>query len=168
MIVIRNELPENHAHVARLLAFYQDILPICHDLHTAPLLTGSLAVFAYTRNPSMSVNDIDLACSAVAFPRLGGALAARGIASEEKEWHVLQVRRDGLKVEFDALEHWFAGVPTGTDTLIIGQCAFNLINLSSLRELYRRGLAAVARQGDAASRAKHANIAAKYALLRGV
>jgi len=168
MIEIRNERPHNSEHFSRLLAFYRDIVPVCHDLHITPLLSGSLAVFAYTRNQMMRVNDLDLACSESAFPRLGDALAAQGMAFEVKAWHVLQVRRDGVKVEFDSIEYWFAGVPTDSDTLIIDECAFNVVGLSSLRELYRCGLGGGARRRDAASRAKYAAIAEKYALLRAV
>lgn len=84
---------------------------------------------------------------------------------EVKAWHVLQVRRDDLKVEFDSLEYWFAGVPTDYDTLIIDEYAFNIVGLSSLRELYRRGVAEGARQPGEVDRAKYAAIAEKYALL---
>lgn len=165
MIAIRDERPQNSAHFSRLLAFYQDIIPVCHNLHITPLLTGSLAVFAYTRNPMMRVNDIDLACSETAFPQLGSALAAHGMAAEVKAWHVLQVRKDELKVEFDSLEYWCVGVPTDYDTLIIDKYLFNVVSLSSLRELYRRGLEEVARQHDAVNRAKYAAVAEKYAFL---
>lgn len=168
MIEIQNERPHNREHVTRLLAFYRDIAPVCNDLHVTPLLSGSLAVFAYTRDQRMRVNDLDLACSESAFPRLHEALAARGMATEVKTWHVLQVRQDSLKAEFDALEYWYAGVSTDHDTLTIGGCAFNIVGLSSLRELYRRGLEAGAQQSDAASRAKYAAIAEKYAFLCAV
>lgn len=168
MIEIRNERPQNSEHFSRLLAFYRDIDRVCHDLHITPLLSGSLAVFAYTRNQMMRVNDLDLACSESAFPRLSDALAAHGMASEVKAWHVLQVRREGLKVEFDSIEHWFAGVATGYDTLSIDECVFNVVELSSLRELYRRGLEEVMQRHDAGRGARYAAIAEKYALLSAV
>ena len=168
MIEIHNLRPQNSEHFLQLLAFYQEMIPVCHDLHITPLLTGSLAVFAYTRNPTIRVNDIDLACSESAFPRLSCALAAQDMWSEMKAWHVLQVRKDDLKIEFDSIEHWLAGVPTDYDTLIIGECVFNVVCLSSLQELYRRGLEEIARQRDAVSRAKYAAIAEKYALLCAV
>ncbi|MFN8516005.1 MAG: hypothetical protein U0232_25910 [Thermomicrobiales bacterium] len=165
MIEIRHERPQNTEHFSNLLAFYREILPICRDLQLSPLLTGSLAVFAYTRNQSLPVNDLDLACAESAFPRLTHALAIQGITTAEKSWHVLQAHRDHLKIEFDSLEFWFADVPTAHDTLIIDGCPFNLLCLSSLQELYRRGLNDVAQQNDASSRAKYASIATKYALL---
>ncbi len=163
MIEIRNERPKNSEHFARLLAFCQEVMAICHDLDIVPVLSGSLAVFGYTRNPALRVNDVDLACSERDFPRLGQALAARGIPHQVKAWHVLQARQDDLKVEFDAMEYWMAGLPEDYDRLVIGGCAFNVVGLSSLRELYRRGLEATAK--DEANRAKHAAIAAKYEAL---
>lgn len=168
MITITNERPQNTAHCSNLLALYHEILPVCQSLRLTPLLTGSLAVFGYTRNQLLRVNDIDLACPESAFPRLSDALAAHGMKSEVKDWHVLQVRRGELKIEFDSLEYWFAGVSTDYDTLVIDDYVFNIVTLSSLQELYRRGLVELARQRDADKRAKYTAIAEKYALLCAV
>jgi hypothetical protein len=118
MIEIRNERPKNRAHFSRLLEFCKEILSVCNDLGIAPILSGSLAVFAYTRNQAIRVNDIDLACSERDFPRLSRALGERGIAYELKAWHVLQARRDDLKVEFDSLEYWMAGLSEVLETLL--------------------------------------------------
>ena len=165
MIEIRNERPRNREHFARLLEFCKEIIGICNDLGITPVLNGSLAVFGYTRDQTMRVNDIDLACSEREFPRLSRALAARGIACELKEWHVLQARKDDLKVEFDSMEYWMADLPEDYDTLVIGGCAFKVVGLASLRELYRRGLEETAGLRDEADRAKHSAIAEKYEAL---
>jgi hypothetical protein len=168
MIVPEDERPQNRGHFSRLLAFYRELTPVCDGLRITPLLTGSVAVFGYTRDRTLRVNDIDLACPEAAFPPLSAALAGLGMEVRVTAWHVLQVRKAGLKVEFDALEHWLAGVPTDHDTLVIDGCVFNVVRVSSLKELYRRGLEATARQRDVVSRAKHAAIAEKYALLCAV
>jgi hypothetical protein len=168
MILLKEERPQNRGHFSRLLAFYREITPVCVGLQITPLLTGSLAVFGYTRKQKMWINDIDLACPESAFPALGSALAEHGLEAREKAWHVLQVRKADLKVEFDALEYWFVGVPTDYDTLIVDECVFNVVSLSSLKELYRRGLEETAQQRDEVSRAKYAAIAEKYALLCAV
>ena len=165
MIVLKDERPQNREHVSRLLGFYRKITPVCDGLQITPLLTGSLAVFGYTRSQTMSVNDIDLACPEAAFPPLSAALAEHGLETRVKAWHVLQVHAADLKIEFDSLEYWFAGVPTDYDPLIIDDCVFNVVRLSGLRELYRRGLEQTAQQRDAVGRAKHAAIAETYALL---
>ena len=165
MIEIRHERPKNRAHFARLFAFCKEILAICQDLGIEPVLNGSLAVFGYTRNRAMEVNDIDLACSELAFPRLARALDAKGIACVVKEWHVLQARRDDLKVEFDSMEHWLADLPGDYETLTIDGYAFKVVGPVGLKELYRRGLEATAGEDDEGNRAKHSAIAAKYEAL---
>jgi hypothetical protein len=74
MIEIRNKRPKNWEHFSNLLAFCKKVVAICHDLDILPVLSGSLAVFGYTQSQDMTVNDIDLACSELAFPRLSRAL----------------------------------------------------------------------------------------------
>jgi hypothetical protein len=168
MIEIQSEHPASKVHFSRLLEFGKEILTICSHLDITPILSGSLAVFGYSRNQTMRVNDLDLACSERDFPRLSQALEAQGIAYELKEWHVLQVRRDDLKVEFDSVEYWMGDLPEDYDTLMIAGCTFKVVGLASLRELYRRGLVATAGQSDADNRTKHTAIAAKYELLCSV
>ena len=162
MIEIGNERPKNREHFSRLLEFCEEFITICTDLAIEPVLTGSLAVFGYARNQAMMVNDIDLACSEIEFPRLCRALGAKGITHELKAWHTLQVRKDDLKVEFDSMEYWLADLPEDYDTLKIDGYALKVVSLSSLRELYRRGLEATAGQSDEASRAKYLALAEKY------
>lgn len=163
---IWKERPNSSEHFSRLLAFCQEIMVICHDLSITPVLSGSLAVLGYTGIETMKVNDIDLACSEREFPRLSSALGEKGIAHEVKPWHVLQARRDDLKVEFDSLEYWMTGIPQDYHTLVVGGMSFRVVSLSSLRELYRRGLEATV--GDEADRAKHRAIAEKYEALRSL
>jgi hypothetical protein len=165
MIVLKGERPQNRDHFAGLLELYKEVSLACAGLRLTPLLTGSLAVFGYTRNRAMRVNDIDLACSESAFPPLSAVLAERGMEVRVRAWRVLQVHKADLKVELDSLEYWFAGVPTDFETLVIDECVFNVVRLSSLKELYRRGLEETAQQRDAVDRAKHVAIAEKYALL---
>ncbi len=157
---------KNREHVSELLEFCREILAVCSDLDLAPVLSGSLAVFAYTRAQGMSVHDIDLACSEHQFARLGRALESKGIAHKAREWHVLQAHRDNLKVEFDSIEYWMADLPQDHGTLVVDGITFTVVSLSNLRELYRRGLEATA--GDEDNVAKHQAIATKYEALLSV
>ena len=79
-----------------------------------------------------------------------------------------KTRKDDLKVEFDSMERWMADLPEDYDTLMIDGYTFKVASLSSLRELYRRGLAATANRSDEANRAKHLAIAEKYQALCSV
>lgn len=168
MIHLQHVHPHNPRHVTRLLAFAREILAICHTLEITPILSGSLAVFAYTQDSTLCVNDLDLACSESDFPRLGRALESHGTTVVYKPWHVLQARRDELKIEFDAVEYWMADLPVEVETLRVAGCTFEMVSLPALRELYKRGLdATVASQGPG-DRAKHAAIARKYAALCAV
>jgi hypothetical protein len=136
VIKIWDKHPKNRAHFSRLLEFCKEVIAICQDLDIEPVLNGSLAVFGYTQNQAMGVNDIDLACSELAFPRLSRALDAKGIGYVVKEWHVLQARKDDLKVEFDSMEYWMADLPEDCDTLMIDGYTFKVVGLASLKELY--------------------------------
>lgn len=109
----------------------------------------------------MKVNDIDLACSELEFPRIIHALDKNKIAYKMKEWHVLQVLKDDLKVEFDSMEYWMQDLPDKFNTLVIDGHRFKVVSLSSLKELYRRGLEATISQNDEAVRAKYAAIQEK-------
>ena len=155
----------NGEHVSRLLAFCREVMAVCTELGIAPVLSGSLAVFGYTQDGTMEIHDIDLACSALEFPRLQCALGAQGIHSELRPWHVLQALRDDLKVEFDSMEYWLADLPGEYQTLVVDGVRFKVMGLSGLRELYRRGLEATCGEVEGE---KHLAIAEKYEALCAV
>src|SRR5574341_2101664 len=103
--------PKNRDHFMRLMEFFKEVLDICYAFSLTPVLDGSLAVLAYTANQDMSVNDVDLSCSEAEFPKLMGALDDRGIKYKLRDWHVLQILRDDLKIEFGAQEYWYKELP---------------------------------------------------------
>ncbi len=157
-------VPRNRGHFERLMAMTAEVLEVCRTLGVRPLLTGSLAVIAHTGESSIEVHDVDLACHKVDFPRLRAALEARGMACSVTDWHVLQVRRDGLKVEFDDAEFWLAGIPEDRVVVRIAGHEVPAVGLEALKELYRRGLVVTA--GVAAAADKHRAIREKLRLLR--
>jgi hypothetical protein len=75
------------------------------------------------------------------------------------------VYKDALKVEFDSMEYWMAGLPEAYDILVIDGYEFKVVSLSNLSELYRRRLEAAASQSDEANRAKYSAIVNKYEAL---
>ena len=147
----------------RLFSFADDVLEVCDALGIEPILDGSLAVHAYTRDPAISVHDIDFSCPESEFPRLRRALEANGIACEIRDWHVLQARRDDLKVEFGATEVWLQDIAGPYEALRIGERAVRMVNREALRELYQRGFDAT--RNDESQRQKHAAIAVKLRAL---
>lgn len=149
--------------LCRLFTFANDVLEVCDALGIEPILDGSLAVRAYTQDSEIAVRDIDFSCSEAEFPRLRRALEANGIACELRDWHVLQARRDDLKVEFGATEFWMQGIAGPYETLRIGDRAVRMVNREALRQLYQRGFDAT--QDVASQRVKHEETAAKLRAL---
>ena len=135
-----SHFPRNKGKFIRLIEFFREVLDLCGELNVVPMLNGSLAVFAYTANPEMDVNDVDLACSETEFPRIISVLEARRIDYKLKAWHVLQILRNDLKVELDSVEYWYQGLPMDCETLQVDNYQVRVLGLESLKEFYRRGL----------------------------
>lgn len=132
MITI-NHYPKNKGRFIKLIEFCKEVLDICNSLGISPVLNGSLAIFAYTKNQVMNVDDVDLACSETDFPKIISALEERRISYRLKEWHVLQILRDDLKVDLDSLEYWYKD-------LQIDNYEIYILGLDSLKEFYRQGM----------------------------
>ena len=157
--------PKNAEHFARLISFAREILAACDQIGLTPVLNGSLAVLAYTGDPSIEVHDIDLSCSEARFPQVQQALESMGIECRVKSWRVLQAFRGDLKIEFDSAEHWMHGIPERHEMMRVGDVQFCMVGVDGLRELYRRGLVDTAGQEDDSSRRKHRAIKEKLLLL---
>lgn len=147
----------------RLYAFAEDVLAVCDEVGVKPVMDGSLAVRAYTRDPEMTVRDVDFNCPEADFPRLHQALQAAGIFAEIQPWQVLQARRGDLKVEFGASEVWLEGITGPHETIMFGGRPVQVVNREMLRDLYRRGYEAT--KDDADQPDKHAAIAVKLRAL---
>ncbi len=150
------------------MSFARDVLALCDDVGLTPILDGSLAVFAYTRDADMEIHDVDFSCPEAQFPRLLRALETHGFNAKVTGWHVLQVRRDGLKVEFGATEHWMQGIPGHHEVLKIEGVQFVMVSVEGLRELYLRGLAATVGEEDRHIEAKHRAMKEKLRLLDSI
>lgn len=160
--------PKNKDKFVRLIKFLKEVLDICNDLNVPPVLDGSLAVFAYTANQDMSVNDVDLACSEAEFPRIMSVLDDRRISYKLRAWHVLQIVRDDLKIELDSMEYWYRDLPIDYETLQIDGYKIRMLSLNSLREFYRQGMEDSAKKTDENERRKYEALKVKYAALERV
>jgi hypothetical protein len=153
--------PKNQKYFSRLMSFAREVLGVCDEVGIKPVLSASLAVFAYTQDPTMEVHDVDLSCSESHFPRLRQALEGRGVDCRITSWHVLQAVRDDLKVEFDATEHWMQDIPERHEIVKVGDVQFWMVGVDGLRELYRRGLVGTAGEVDDNNQIKHRAIREK-------
>jgi len=138
--MILKKYPQKKEKVIRLLDFLSEILEICKDINVNPILDGSLAVFLYSQNEQIIVNDIDLTYSERGFPKILKALSSKGINAEIKEWHVLQCRKKDMKVEFCDPDYWYPNVPIKIgDYLKFGNNKIGVLKFESLVRYYEIG-----------------------------
>jgi hypothetical protein len=157
--------PRNREHFAQLLEFTREIVAICESIGIEPVASGSLAVLFHTKDQEIEVHDVDLSCPESDFPRLLAALAERGIAGSVTEWHVLQARRNDLKVEFDSQEYWMQDLPEDHVIAEVAGVTLKVVGRAALVELYRRGLNATAGSTEAAELEKQLSIRDKLTRL---
>jgi hypothetical protein len=162
------QYPDNNSEFVRLLVLFKEVLDICNDLNVSLVLDGSLAVFAYTAQQDMRINDVDLACSEAEFPKIIKVLDERRISYKLRAWHVLQILRDDLKVELDSIEHWYKDLALEYETLQIDGYRVRMLSLNSLRAFYRRGVEDTAKNTDEPERRKYEALKAKCAALERV
>ena len=158
--------PKNKDKFVRLIEFFKKTLDICNDLNITPVLDGSLAVFAYTGNQEMNVNDVDLSCPEADFHRIIEALEQKGLNYKLREWHVLQVLQDDLKVDLGSAEYWLKNLQIDYETLQVDDYRIKMLGLNSLKEFYKRGMDDRATKAD--ERMKYEALKEKYELLNSV
>lgn len=161
-------VPKNEKHFNRVVSFASEVLGVCDEMGVRPVLSGSLAVFAYTEDPTMEVWDIDLSCSESYFVQLRQALEEHDIDRRITGWHVLQAIRGDLKVEFDSTEHWMRNIPARHETVRTGNLQFQMISIEGLRELYSRGLVDTEGKVDVNNQRKHQSITERLRSLEAI
>ncbi|MFN8447575.1 MAG: hypothetical protein U0521_02980 [Anaerolineae bacterium] len=87
-------------------------------------------------------------------------LEEKGIDYRVKEWHVLQILRDDLKIELDSMEYWMESLPLQTDLLQIADFQIQIVRLEILRG-FRRGVEGTANQSDENIKRKYEGLKAK-------
>ncbi len=167
-MITLNGYPRNKNKVLRLIEFFKEILDICNALDITPVLDGSLAVFAYTADQAMLVNDVDLSCPEAEFPRIIDVLEEQGKSYKLREWHVLQILRDDLKIELGSIEYWYKDLPIDCETLEIDDYRIRMLGLSSLTEFYRRGMEDRAKKTEENEKIKYDALKGKYDALNKV
>jgi hypothetical protein len=168
-VITLDGYPKNNEKFGRLLTYLKEILDICRSMGVEPIVDGSLAVFAYTKNQDIVVNDIDLGCFEEAFPRIAVVLDDRRTKYRLREWHVLQVLKDDLRIELGSIEYWYRDLPIQCGTLQIGDRTVKMLGLGSLKALYKRGLDYTASNLDEGNnRLKHESYCVKYDALNAI
>ncbi len=161
--------PHNSIFTARLLVFFKEILDICNDLNISPILVGSLAVLAYTKDPTIDVNDVDLAIPQSEYARITKILEEKNIEYKIRNHHVLQAKRGDLKVELDSIEYWFKDISLECEILQISEYQVQMLNLASLTIFYERGVEdRFKKSADPKERAKYEALKVKHLLLSSI
>ena len=161
------QLPKNREKFVRLMAFLSDVLDVCETIGVEPVLDGSLAVFLYTKNQDIIVNDIDFSYPEKHYPKIESALSQSGFQTQIQEWHVLQVRKEDLKIEFGDADFWYPGVPIEhQDYLEVGRHKVKILKLDSLIAFYEIGLKNL--KPDKDKQAKYQDVKKKYEMLKKV
>lgn len=159
--------PKNKERFTRLMAFLTDILDVCESINIHPILNGSLAVFLYTKNQNLAIDDIDLPHAEKDFPKIESALIKSGFNVQIRPWHVLQVRKDDLKVEFVDTDFWYPGVVIEhQDYLEIGKHKLRVLKLDSLTSFYEIGSKNLSL--DKEMQQKFLEVKAKHELLKSI
>ncbi|MGC4190898.1 MAG: hypothetical protein QM589_07015 [Thermomicrobiales bacterium] len=163
-----HEIPDScwdDPRFARLIAFAEDVLAACETAGVDPVMDGGLALQVHLGGVPFPVGDVDFGCPEADFAPLQRGLEAAGIFCEVRPWHVLQARRDDLKVEFGAEEVWNSGLTGPYDAVRIDRFPVRMMHREGLREQYRRGVEATAGDPDPSQVWKHAACVAKLAVL---
>jgi len=168
LMVTLNGYPKNKDKFVRLIDFFKDVLDICKPLGVEPIVDGSLAVFAYSSNHEIEVNDVDTSIHEDDFPRVIKVLEERRIEYKLKEWHVLQVLKDDLKVELGSLEFWLKETPTEVETLKINGHDVQMLTLGRLKDFYRGAMETRLKGTDPNDKIKYGRLKEKYDVLTQV
>jgi len=163
-----DRFPKNKDKFVRLIKFFKEVLEICDEMNIVPVLNGSLAVFVFTKDQEMNVNDVDLFCSETEFPRIINALKERDIGYKLREWHVLQVLRDDLIVELDSVEYWYKDLPVECEILQVDNHRVSMLGLNSLIEFYRQGMKNRAEKTDKNEKIKYETLKLKLEALEKI
>jgi len=147
-----------------LIEFLTEVLKVLDELGITPFLSGSLAVYYYTREPNISVKDIDLACSERYFEKIIEVLEELEFDYKLRDWHVLQICKKGLKIELDSIEYWYQRIPTTGKSLKICENEVKILSLESLIEFYEMGMNDKA--GKSHQKKKYEDLRRKYQLLK--
>jgi hypothetical protein len=131
--------PANKAQFIKLVEFCKDILDICNKLKIKPIIYGSLAVFVYTQNNKMDINDIDLLIPEKAFAKIIEALKARKIKyNHDEKWHTLQIFKEDLKIELDSIDFWQKDMPRDFENLDLYGKVVEILSLNTLKKVYKK------------------------------
>ena len=134
-----NIYSKNKKKFLKLVGFANEVIDILKKLKINPIARGSLAVFIYTKNEQMKVNDIDFLVSEDEFEKVIKELIRKRIRyNYSRKWHVLQIFKPGVKVELDAIHFWQKKLSNNFNYYKFGKSNIKVIGLKDLISTYRK------------------------------
>jgi hypothetical protein len=125
---------------ADLLAFGHAMAARLAPISGAPVAYGSLAFIAHTADWRLGLADIDFLAPHAVFPSILAACRADpALGCEETTYHSIKVRRGELKLSFDSIDHYMAGIALQPATVTIGGFDFQVVDRAALVAAYERG-----------------------------
>ena len=122
-----------------LLAFGREIASLVAPIGGEPLVYGSLAFIAHTGDWSFGIADIDfLVPNAVLLGVLEACRRDASLVCEETDYHTVKVRRGDLRLSFDSLDHYLAGIAFQPAETTVGEFTFQVIDRTALIAAYER------------------------------
>lgn len=143
-----------------LLSFGAELMVHCmaHNIH--PIVYGSLAYVVHTGDSDMVVHDIDFLIPLGTFGELIAIVQDMpDCVYEETNYRSIKVYRGSMKVSFDSIEDYLAGIPFQTQSIHFNGYPLEVVDTDTLVEVYRRGAATIP--------AKSEQYAFKLRVLRG-
>lgn len=132
--------PQNKKYFSKLLSFAKELFEICKELNIKPIVYGSLPYASYTRDETISINDIDLLVPESSFSKIIDKIKEnKELRYEETDYHSLKIFKDDVKITFDAIEEYYKDLPYDFVEVKINDVLFTIIPLRALKEIYKRG-----------------------------
>lgn len=140
-MTIIEKFPKNKNKFIRLTKFLDEIIEILNQIKVKPIIYGSFAVFTYTKNIKMCVNDIDILFPEKGFNKIIPILNLKKIKyNYDTKWHVLQIIKDDLKIELDSIEFWNSNISKKCEKINLNNKEMLIINLQSLKLIYEKAI----------------------------
>ncbi|MGM5481705.1 MAG: hypothetical protein ACQESE_04835 [Nanobdellota archaeon] len=132
-------LPANEEYFKRLIEFSKEIFALCADHDIKYVVYGSFALFHYTRNTSLKVNDIDMMIEERDFPRLKTLVEKRGYSAVISD-DELHIRNGNLLIEVDSWNLGNEGLTGRIETNVVSTYGMNitLVSLDTLELIYAK------------------------------
>jgi hypothetical protein len=122
-----------------LLTFGRAIATQVAPISGEPLVYGSLAFVAHTGDWALGIADIDFLVPDAVLPGvLETCRRDAGLVCEATDYHTVKVRRGDLKLSFDSLDHYLAGIAHRPEAATIGGFPFQVIDQPALIAAYER------------------------------